>query len=286
MLLHHFKPWPQCTNVQKWSYICFRLVLDLVCCVQIYSGTMRLTIAPPWVQRRWSSKLRREGGNGGRRMRRRRRRRVEENFYWYLACLLFWFTLMLFFLTPNVRAWPTLWSLFSFSPPISFSSTPLFLFFHLYLIPPPLSLSFSHRTSMQSQYGYLLSSLSEPIRCLVHLRCCVLSQCLFCLWWLLVEKWKSGFIEFAGRIIPVILLLHDFTIFSSKTTKTSLSHQRRISWILDYHAGMDRFRLKGVNNRNINMGHMATHSTHSETLCSECISRLASYYVLHKHLNC
>lgn len=115
ILLHrrHFKPWPSSTNVQKWSSICFRLMLDLVCCVQTNLGTMRLTIAPPWVQRRWSSKRRREGGNGGRRMR-RRRRRVEEHFYWYLACVLFLFILILFFLTPNVKAWRTLWSVFHF----------------------------------------------------------------------------------------------------------------------------------------------------------------------------
>lgn len=68
--------------------MCFRLMPDLVCCVQIYSGTMRRTIAPPGARRRWSSGRRRVEGGGGRPMRRRRRRRVEEHIYSFLACLL------------------------------------------------------------------------------------------------------------------------------------------------------------------------------------------------------
>lgn len=67
--------------------MCFRLMPDLVCCVQIYSGTMRRTIAPPGARRRWSSVRRRVEGGGGRPMR-RRRRRVEEHIYSFLACLL------------------------------------------------------------------------------------------------------------------------------------------------------------------------------------------------------
>lgn len=66
--------------------MCFRLMPDLVCCVQIYSGTMRRTIAPPGARRRWSSVRRRVEGGGGRPM--RRRRRVEEHIYSFLACLL------------------------------------------------------------------------------------------------------------------------------------------------------------------------------------------------------
>lgn len=67
--------------------MCFRLMPDLVCCVQIYSGTMRRTIVPPGARRRRSSVRRRVEGGGGRPMR-RRRRRVEEHIYSFLACLL------------------------------------------------------------------------------------------------------------------------------------------------------------------------------------------------------
>lgn len=78
--------WSKCATKADLE-MCFRLMPDLVCCVQIYSGTMRRTIAPPGARRRWSSVRRRVEGGGGRPMR-RRRRRVEEHIYSFLACLL------------------------------------------------------------------------------------------------------------------------------------------------------------------------------------------------------
>lgn len=204
------------------SYICFSLVLDIVCCVQTNSGTMRLTIAPPWVQRRWSSKRRREGENGGRRW----RRRVEENFYLYLACLLFSFIIILFFLTPNFKAWRVLWSLFSVFSPFSLTVCLIlallcFSFFLLCLIPPPpalpslfLSLSLTAWACNQ-RMGTSSPLFRESVRCLVHLHCAesvsLLSSMNSC--W---EVKKSGFIEFVGCVTSVILLQHYVAILSRK----------------------------------------------------------------------
>jgi len=61
------------THYGKQSSVCVRVMVKVVCHFQIYSGTMRLTIVPPSVRKRWSSKQRREGENGGK----QRRRRVE-----------------------------------------------------------------------------------------------------------------------------------------------------------------------------------------------------------------
>lgn len=105
-----FKTFALQQNLKKYREAdvgkCFGLMPDLVCCVQTCSGTMRLTIAPLWVRRRWSSKHRRVEGGGGRLMWRRRRRRVEEHFYWFLAWLFPVSILTLLLLSvPQARFW-------------------------------------------------------------------------------------------------------------------------------------------------------------------------------------
>lgn len=151
--------------------MCFRLMPDLVCCVQIYSGTMRRTIAPPGARRRWSSVRRRVEGGGGRPMRRRRRRRVEEHIYSFLACLL-----------PLSLLIPLLDS-FGSAPIFSVSSRLYFLALNC--------------TSMPLTHTHLLASLRKTVKSLFI--CIILCQEYF------FSLSAAILLGFFGRITSVIL---------------------------------------------------------------------------------